>query len=247
MSLPKSTTGADARYLAFDLGAESSRAIVGTFGEDRLELEELHRFPTRNVVVQGTRFWDVLFLFSEFKEALRQYAIKYGPGLAGIGVDTWGVDFALLGENGQLLGNPVHYRDHRTDGILDDAFEVVPRDRLYAETGIQFMPINTLFQVWAMHRTAPQILREARTFLMMPDLLNYFLTGVICSEYTIASTSQMLDVRRREWSRSLLEAFSIPVGIMPEILEPTTVLGPLEEAVARDAGLGYAGDSAMHA
>lgn len=225
------------RYLAFDLGAESSRAIVGTFQENTLSLEELHRFPSRNVVVGNTRYWDVLYFFGEFKEALFQYGLTYGPNLDGVGVDTWGVDFGLLGQSGQLLGNPVHYRDHRTDNILEKAFEVVAREALYERTGIQFMSLNSLYQLWALQKTMPEILREARTFLLMPDLFHYFLSGVRCSEYTIASTTQMLDVHRRQWSPSILNAFSIPIEIMPAIVSPGTILGPLTPAVALDAGL----------
>ncbi|HIJ73725.1 MAG TPA: rhamnulokinase [Candidatus Hydrogenedentes bacterium] len=230
-------SAAPPRYLAFDLGAESSRAIVGTFGPGEVVLEELHRFPSKSVLVGNTRYWDILYFFAEFKEALLKYAAKYGPNVEGIGVDTWGVDFGLIGPSGQLLSNPVHYRDHRTDGILDEAFEVVPRETLYQRTGIQFMPLNSLYQFWAARRTTPELLREARVFLLMPDLFHYFLTGIPCSEYTIASTTQMLDVHRRQWSASLFHAFGIPMNIAPRIIEPCTVIGPLDAALAQEAGL----------
>lgn len=225
------------RYLAFDLGAESSRAVVGTWREGKLELEELHRFPTRAVTVRGTQYWDILYIFAEMKEALLQYGLKYGPQVSGIGVDSWGVDFGLLGPSGQLLQNPVQYRDRRIDGILDQAFEVLPGESIYARTGIQLLPINSLYQLWALRKTSPEVLREAHAFLMIPDLLHYFLTGRCACEYSNATTTQMLDVRRRRWSRSLMQAFGLPIDIMPEIMEPGTVLGLLEPSIAQEAGL----------
>ncbi|NQU11196.1 rhamnulokinase [bacterium] len=225
------------RFLAFDLGAESSRAIVGEFRGAGLTIRELHRFPTRNVAVRGTQYWDMLFIWGEIRRALQLYRDQYGGDLDGIGVDTWGVDFGVLSSGGHLLANPVQYRDHRTDGILPKAFRVVPRETIYRKTGIQFMPLNTLYQLWAMRRTAPEILGAAATFLLMPDLINYFLTGVRCSEYTEASTTQMLDVRRRSWCRPLLKQFSLPTHILPPIVMPGTRIGPLDADVRRAAGL----------
>jgi len=225
------------RYIAFDMGAESARAIVGTVGDGSLDLEELHRWPSRNVEIRGTRFWDMPFMFAELKEALRIYAKRYGSRLDGMAVDAWGVDFGILGESGQLLLNPVHYRDHRTDGILDKAFEVMPPETMYAETGTQIMQINSLFHLWSMKQSAPEVLREARTFLMMSDLMHYFLSGVPRGEYTNASTTQLLDVHTRQWSEAVLDAFGLPKDIMPEIVEPGTVLGPLDPAIADDVGL----------
>jgi len=228
------------RYLAFDLGAESCRAIVGTFERGSISLEELHRWPTRNEQVGETRFWDILYIFGELKNSLRKYRDKYGPDLEGMAVDSWGVDFGILGESGNLLQNPVHYRDHRTDGILEKAFEVVSREAMYRETGIQLMQINTLFQLWSMKAGAPEVLREGRTFLMISDLLHYFLSGVRRCEYTNASTTQLLNVESRQWSQMLLDAFGLPGHIMPEIVEPGTILGPLDAGIAADVGLSSA-------
>lgn len=227
----------EVRYLAFDLGAESSRAIVGGVTDDGISLEEIHRFPSRNVVASGTRYWDILYFLGEFKRAFAECARRYGPKLDGIGIDTWGVDFGFIGPSGQLLANPVHYRDHRTDGIVERAFDVLPREDIYRFTGIQFMPLNSLFQFWAALETTPEILRAAETFLLMPDLFNYFLTGVRRSEYTIASTTQMLDVHTRNWCAPLLDAFGLPMELMPELCEPASIIGPLDDAIAREAGL----------
>ncbi|MDD2764335.1 MAG: rhamnulokinase [Opitutaceae bacterium] len=229
--------GRVARFLAFDLGAESSRVMVGLLDGDSLQVRELHRFPTRNATIRNRSFWDVLFVFGEMQQGLRLYQREYGPALMGMGIDSWAVDFGLLTPGGQMLTNPVQYRDHRTDGILEEAFEVLPREVIYARTGIQFLPFNTLYQLWAMQRTAPRVLAAAHTFLMIPDLLNFFLTGRACCEYTNASTTQLLNVHRRTWSHSVMQAFALPIGIMPEIVMPGTNLGRLDERLQADAGL----------
>src|SRR5688500_13952500 len=182
------------RYLAFDLGAESGRALVATVDGGKLSIEELHRWANEPVRAGGTLHWDVLRLWHEMGVALAK-----APVVEGIGVDTWGVDFALLDKTGALLQNPVHYRDSRTDEIAPKLFEIVPADELYALTGVQFMQINTLFQVFALARSNPAILGAARYFLTVPDLLNYWLTGRITCEYTNASTTQMLDAGTRDW------------------------------------------------
>ena len=225
-------------YLAFDLGAESARAIVGTLEGGRIQFEELHRFPTRNVQVQGRLYWDILYIFSEIQEGIAEFVRQHGPDCAGIGVDTWGVDFGILGPSGELLQNPVAYRDHRTDGIVERAFkEVIPAAELYNRTGIQFMQINSVFQLWALSETAPEVLREAHTFLTVPDLLHYFLSGVAKCEYTNASTSAMLDVHARDWDKELIEKFGVPTAMLPEIVPPGTVLGPVDAEIARVTGL----------
>lgn len=225
-------------YIAFDLGAESARAIVGSLEDGRIQFEELHRFPSRNIEVQGRRYWDILYIFAEMQEALAKFARQFGPACAGIGVDTWGVDFGILGESGELLQNPVTYRDHRTDGIIERAFaEVIPAEELYGRTGIQFLQFNSIFQLWALSQTAPEVLREARTFLTIPDLLHYFLSGVAKCEYTEASTSAMLDVHTRSWDLELLAKFGIPTGMLPDIVQPGTVLGPIDANLARVTGI----------
>lgn len=220
-------------FLAFDLGAESGRAMVGRFDGDRLSLEEAHRFPNRPVRVFGSLHWDVLRLFDEMKKGLA----AAGGELASIGVDTWGVDFGLLGPDGALLENPFHYRDARTNGVMEKLFTVVPRDEVFARTGIQFMQLNTLYQLYALRLERPHVLDQVRTLLMTPDLLHYWLTGRVAGEYTIATTTQFYDPRRGGWAREMLEKLGLPDRILPQIVPPGTVLGPLLDAVASEAGV----------
>ena len=223
------------RMVAVDLGAESGRVVVGTFDGGRLALDDVHRFPNVPVTLAGTLHWDFLRLFGEVTAGLRRVAA--GGPVASVGVDTWGVDFGLLDARGRLLANPVHYRDGRTEGILDLAFAVVPRAEIYAATGIQFMPINTLYQLFSMVRAGDPLLGHADRLLMMPDLVHHFLAGSAVAEDTIASTSQCLDPVTRDWARPLLERFGIPTGILPPVVPPGTVLGPVRADVAADTGL----------
>ncbi len=223
------------RMVALDLGAESGRAVVGTFDGDRLAIEDAHRFPNVPVALAGTLHWDFLRLFGEVTNGLRKVAAA-GP-VASVGVDTWGVDFGLLDARGRLLANPVHYRDARTEGILDDAFAIVPRPEIYAATGIQLMPINTLFQLYAMARTGDPLLAQADRLLMMADLFHHFLAGTAVAEYTLASTSQCLDPVARDWARPLVERFGIPLRILPPVVAPGTVLGPVRGDLAAATGL----------
>ena len=229
----------NARYfLAFDLGAESGRAILGQLAEERLRLSEVYRFPNVPVRLPDGLHWDVLRLWSEIKESLRLVAHEHAADLAGVGLDTWGVDFALLDRDGALLANPHHYRDSRTDGILTEAFRRLPRQEIFEQTGIQFMPINSLYQLLAMVVQHSPLLDVAHTFLTMPDLFNYWLTGRQVSEFSIATTTQCYDPRRGDWARPLLERFGIPTHIFPPIVPSGTVLGPLLPAVAEEVGLG---------
>jgi rhamnulokinase len=226
------------RYLAFDLGAESGRAMLGTLSADRLSIEELHRFPNTPVRVSESLYWDVLRLWHEIQRGLAIAGRERKLSLSGIGVDTWGVDFALLGADGELAGNPHHYRDPRTHGIPEIVFAIVPRREVFAQTGIQFMPINSLYQFYALKLAGSPALACARTLLFTPDLLNYWLTGVARSELTIASTSQFCNPRTRTWAIDLLERLGLPTHILPEIIEPGTRLGSLLASVAEPAGLG---------
>jgi rhamnulokinase len=223
------------RMVAVDLGAESGRVVVGTFDGEHLALEDAHRFPNLPVTLAGTLHWDFLRLFGEVTAGLRRAATS-GP-VASVGVDTWGVDFGLLDARGRLLANPVHYRDRRTEGILDLAFAVVPREEIYAATGIQFMPINTLYQLYSMVRAGDPLLGQADRLLMMGDLFHHFLAGGAVAEYTNASTSQCLDPITRDWARPLVERFGIPTRILPPVVAPGTILGPLRADVATDTGL----------
>ena len=220
--------------LAFDFGAESGRAILGRFEGERLELEELHRFPTGGTAVLDRLYWDVLRLHDGIKQGLRAAA---GARIASVGVDTWGVDFGLLAADGSLLDNPRHYRDPRTEGVLDRALERVSRERVFAATGVQLLPINTLFQLLAMQEQSAPQLGTAHRLLMMADLLHYFLTGEQVCEFTNATTTQFYDPRRGRWSTELLEAFGLPHRILPEIVPPGTRIGPRLESVSRDCGL----------
>jgi rhamnulokinase len=223
------------RLVAVDLGAESGRAVVGTFDGKRLALDVVHRFPNVPVTLAGTLHWDFLRLFGDVVAGLRRAAA--GGPVASLGVDTWGVDFGLLDDRGRLLGNPVHYRDVRTSGMPDLAFPTVPREEIYRTTGIQFMPINTLYQLLSMVRAGDPMLRSADRLLMTGDLFAHFLCGSSVAEYTNASTSQCLDLFTRDWARPLLERLGIPTGFLPEIVQPGTVLGPLLPAVAEAGGL----------
>ncbi len=189
-------------YLALDLGAESGRGLLGRFDGERLALEEVHRFPNGPVRMLDTLHWDLPRLFDEMKTALRK-AVAAHPGLDGVGVDTWGVDFGLVGRGDTLLGNPVHYRDARTEGMLEAAFRRVPRERIYEITGLQFLPFNTAYQLLAMRLADSPLLEVAETLLMMPDLFGWLLTGRRVGERTDASTTQLLDPRAGRWSDEL--------------------------------------------
>ena len=222
-------------YLALDLGAESGRGLLGRFDGETLVLDELHRFPNGPVRMLDTLHWDVPRLFDEMKSALRR-AIASGAALDGIGIDTWGVDFGLVGRGETLLGNPVHYRDARTIGMMEAAFARVPRERIYAITGLQFLPFNSLYQLLAMRRANSPILEMAETLLMMPDLFAWLFTGRRAGERTDCSTTQLLDPRSGEWSDELCSALDLPRAILPELIEPGTEVGPLLASVAEEVG-----------
>lgn len=225
------------RFLAFDLGASNGRAIVGILENDGLKLDPIHGFPNRAASILGTLYWDVLSLFDEIQRAMRMVSQKYGKSLEGIGVDTWGVDFGLIGGDGALLSNPVHYRDVRTNGMIEEVSKRVSREEIYATTGIQFMQINTLYQLFSLALSKSPLLEAASAFLMMSDLLNYFLTGVKSAEFTNATTTQFYEPQKGNWALSLLEKLSIPSRILPEVVPPGTILGDLLPAIARDVGL----------
>ena len=222
--------------LAFDLGASGGRAVLGRFDGDRLRLSEVHRFPNEPVRLPDGLHWDVLRLFAEVKRGLALCEEKYGRP-ASIGVDTWGVDFALLDRRGALLENPYHYRDSRTEGMLEEAFRRVSQEEIFERTGIQFMRWNTLYQLLSMALAALPLLEAAETFLMMPDLFNYWLSGRAVCEFTDATTTQCYDPRAGGWAVSILERLGIP-SRFAEVVPPGTVLGPLVPSVAEETGLG---------
>ena len=221
---------------AVDLGASGGRVMMGTVGRgQQLELQELHRFPNVPVRVLGTLHWDVLALFRGVLDGLGA-AARAGAGLASLGIDTWGVDYGLLDADGTLLGNPVHYRDTRTEGMAGQVLARVPAAELYAITGIQQLPLNTIFQLAASAGT-PQ-LAAARTLLMIPDLLAYWLTGQAGAEVTNASTTQLYDVRAQAWATSLMTRVGIPPGIFPPLRRPGDTIGELLPRITTETGLG---------
>ena len=223
------------RVLAFDFGASSGRAIIGCFDGDKITLEEVHRFSNDPVSVGGTVYWDVLRLFYEIKQGIIK--AKIAGGFDSIGIDTWGVDFGLIDSEGKLMENPVHYRDARTAGLVDEAFKTMPKEKLYGITGIQFMELNTLFQLIALKKYRPWMLERADKMLFMPDLFGYMLTGKMCAEYSIASTSQLIDLDKRTWSKEILDAFGIKESIFAPLVQPGTVLGELSKEICEECGV----------
>lgn len=215
----------DARVLAIDLGAESGRVWSVRLAGDRLTSEEVHRFRNRPVQVRGTLHWDVLNLWAEIRDGL-DAALSGGVAPPdSLGIDAWAVDFGLLDADGNLLGNPVHYRDERTNGMIEEVLGRIDRETVFAETGIQFIPINTLYQLAAMTRAGDAALSVATTFLTVPDLLHYWLTGRMACEFTNATTTQLYDAVRGRWSPRILDALELPASIFPEVVPPGTRLG----------------------
>jgi len=228
---------AEGRFLAFDLGAESGRAIVGTLRGSKLQLQEKHRFANPNGKILGRLHWNLLGQWEQIKTGLRIAAQDPADGeLAGIGVDTWGVDFGLLAGD-QVLGNPLMYRDCGTDGAMERAFQVVSREKIFDATGVQLMQINTLFQLLAMKQRDAKLLDCADTLLFMPDLFNFLLCGSRQCEMSIASTSQMLDPRRRQWAGEMIQKLGLPTRILPPIVASGSLLGTLRAEVASECGI----------
>jgi rhamnulokinase len=221
-----------AGYLAVDLGAESGRVVLGRFDGAHVSLEEVHRFSNAPVKLSDGLHWDVLRIFGEVKEGVAK-AIRE-EHVEGVGIDSWGVDFGLLDRDGALVSNPYHHRDARTEGMIEEAFGLVPREELYGTTGIQILPINTLYQLLAM-RGSP-LLEAAETLLLVPDLINYWLTGERASEYTNATTTQLIDLETGGWSQELLEKLDLPSRLFGPIVSPGTELGPVLPEMAEEVG-----------
>jgi len=226
---------ATANYLAVDLGASSGRVVLGAFDGERLTFEEIHRFDNRPVALGGRLYWNALTLFEEIKAAIR-LGTQRGVRLDAAGIDTWGVDFALLGRGGELLEMPRHYRDPRTRGLMERVFERVPRREVYERTGIQFMPLNTLYQLLAVARGETPLLEAADRLLFMPDLFAYWLTGQRNTERTIASTSQMMNTRSGAWDAEFLDRLDLPARLLPPIRDTGTVAGTLLPEVSDECG-----------
>ncbi|MHB1156199.1 MAG: rhamnulokinase [Phycisphaerales bacterium] len=227
-------------YLAFDLGAGSGRAMLGVLADGKLSLHELHRFENNMHLLPDGYHWDTLGLWANLKRGLAaagKYCGENGLELTSLGVDTWGVDFGLIGRSGSLIGLPWAYRDPRNEGAMAKVIERIGAEKLYAATGIQFMPFNTLFQLSAFLESEPTVLRQARKLLFMPDLLHYFFTGNTTCEATIASTSQMIDPKSGKWANELLDELDIPRRMLGKIVQPGGVIGMLRAEVAEECGV----------
>ncbi|PKP61904.1 rhamnulokinase [Candidatus Atribacteria bacterium HGW-Atribacteria-1] len=220
------------KFIAIDIGAESGRVIVG----DGLGMEIVYRFSNNLVRVRDSIFWDIFGIFNEIKKGLKIVFKKYPDRIASIGIDTWGVDYVLLDDDGDLLGNPYHYRDKRTDHIMEEVFNIIPKEEIFAETGIQFMQLNTIYQLYSFVKNKPQIFKNAKYFLTIPDLLNYWLTGIIKNEYSIATTTQLYNPIKKDWSTKILDKLGFKKEIFGEIIMPGTKIGKLLPAIAREIG-----------
>ena len=212
-------------YLAVDLGASSGRTIVGTLEDGKLSLKEMNRFWNGPTEIDGTLYWDFVHLFRSIQEGIALAKKEYGDGLISMGIDTWGVDFGLIDEDGKLLGNPVNYRDSRTAGMFDKVFEKVPKADVFEQSGIQFMELNTLYQMMALALENPLQYRSATKMLFVPDLLNYWLTGEMKAERTFASTSQFYNPVTKDWAYDMLEKLGIRTDLFAELVDPGTVVG----------------------
>jgi len=223
------------QVLTFDFGASSGRAILGKFDGNRIELTEVHRFDNNPVMLGDTLYWDVLALFHEIKQGITK-ARGFGK-FTSIGIDTWGVDFGLLDKNGDLLQNPVNYRDARTVGTAEQVCKKISMQDIYQATGVQLMEINTLFQFYSLTQKHPELLQRADCALLMPDLFGYFLTGKKTAEYSIASTTQMLDPVTKNWNRDLLKTLNLPDHLFPDVVKSGTILGEVSPAICEELGI----------
>src|ERR1700730_18400087 len=221
-------------FLAFDLGAQSGRAILARLHSGVLTTEEVHRFKNEPVEYGGSLHWDVTRLWWEVQKTLHDLK---ETELRAIGVDTWGVDYALLGERGELLQNPYHYRDARTSGVMQEVFGKVAREEIYSATGIQFMPINTLYQLYAAMRDTPALLKAAEHLITIPDLFHYWLTGNTVCEFTNATTTQLVNPLTRTWATELIKRLDLPTRLLTEIVEPGTQIGTLLPGISGNSSL----------
>lgn len=228
---------ADKVYLAVDVGAESGRVMAGLWNGKRIRLEEIHRFPNGPVALGDSIRWDVMRLWAEIQNGLALAGKKFSKKIVSVGADTWGVDFVLLNKQDEILGQPYHYRDARTNGMMAKAFKKVPRAEIFAQSGLQFMQLNSLYQLLAWQAHSPAILAAADTLLFMPDFLHWAMCGSKKVEFTNASTSQFVHPLRRNWSLPLLKQLGLPTHFLPEIVPPGTMLGPLRKSLAERTGL----------
>lgn len=222
------------KILSFDFGASSGRAMLAEYSDGKINMQEIHRFSNDTVIVNGTMYWDILRLFFEIKTGITK-AVNSG-GFDAIGIDTWGVDYGLIDKRGKLIGNPVHYRDTRTEGMLEETFKTVSQDEIYSRTGIQCMRINTLYQLMYLKNHEPEQLKNAEKMLMIPDLFAYMLTGEIKEEATIASTSNLFDPYKKDWDRELIKKLGLPEHIFADVIKPGEVYGMLSDEICEELG-----------
>lgn len=223
-------------FLAFDIGATSGRSIIGTIKDNRLELKELTRFPNKLINISGKYYWDIFALYDALKEGL-QAVRSQNIEISAIGIDTWGVDFAFIGDDGSIIGTPRSYRDPYTEGIPEEYFKVIPREEVYELTGIQIMNFNSLFQLYAANKENSSAFKAAKEILFTPDALTYLLTGNKVCEYTIASTSQLINPRTKKIESKLLESFGLSSFLFPPVVMPGEKVGALDKSIAREIGL----------
>ena len=226
------------KYIAVDLGAESGRVMIGSVSSDKIILEEIHRFGNGLIEEEGALKWDFDKLMAEIKTGISKAAKAAGAQVWGIGVDSWGVDFGLLDADGKLIENPYHYRDSQTEGMQEKAYEMMPKRDIYENSGIQFMVLNSLYQLLAMRLRSSISLAKAKDLVFIADLVSYFLCGKIFAEYTLGSTSQFMDMKTGRWSTAILEALSLPANILPKIVAPGTVVGQLGAKIGLELGCG---------
>lgn len=224
-------------YIAIDLGAESGRVIVGILSNKKIVLEEIHRFPTKQIFENDTIFWDIEFIYLQIKEGIKKASAMGYNNPKGIGIDSWGVDFGLLDEKGELIENPIAYRDKRTDGMMEKVFDIIPRSNIYKTSGIQFLKFNTIFQLFSLVQNRPEIISRAKTLLMIPDLLNYLLTGKAINEYTNATTTSLINAEKKVMESEIFNKLDIPISIMKNIVLPTSKVGNLKKEISNELGI----------
>ncbi|MGN9166330.1 rhamnulokinase [Tissierellaceae bacterium HCP3S3_D8] len=229
------SNGSKKQVLAIDLGASSGRAILGTYDGDTIITKEVHRFSNDPVIVNDTMYWDILRLVYEIKQGLIK-SKSFGE-IDSIAVNTWGVDFGLLDKSGYLLENPVHYRDKRTEGMIEKSFRDISKEEFYDITGNQFIEINTVFQLLSLRESRKELLDRADILLMMPDLINYFLSGIKVTEETIASTTQLFDARKKTWSERIINLLGLPKQIFPDVVSSGTIIGDISGEIQKELGL----------
>ncbi len=223
-------------YLAVDLGAESGRIMIGSIINNKLSLRQAHRFSNGPVEEAGSLKWDFTKLMAEIKTGLKKAVAECGGDVAGIGVDSWGVDFGLIGKDGKLLEKPYHYRDGRTQGMIEKACDLMGKRALYDNSGIQFMPFNSVYQLLAMRLAKSPVLDKADKLIFIADLVSYELCGQVFAEYSLASTSQMMDMRTGQWSQAILKGLELPGRLLPKVVPTGTVVGKLTDAAAKELG-----------